>query len=116
MDRSRLRHRLDFYALEAKVIAKNALQGSSAFAAEERPRLDQARTDILTALPARDRQAAIAKLDRILECADLIEQRRFDAWNARRKADQMRYNAEADLQEAEIERLIVEISGHLGFH
>lgn len=108
MDRRKLRYRLEFLAHDAKAIAKNNIQGSRAFARDEQPRLARARVDILNALPA------TAKLDRIIECAEIIEQRRFESWQALRKADKIRLDAEADLKEAEIETLIVEISGHLG--
>ncbi|THV40557.1 hypothetical protein [Glycomyces buryatensis] len=114
MDRRKLRYRLEWFAQQAKVVAKSVLQGNNSYAAEERPRLDQARADVLEILPARDHKAAIANLDAIVEFAGIIEQYRWDAWNARRNADKMRYKAEADLQETEIERLIVEVSGHIG--
>lgn len=114
MDRSQLRYRTEWFAEQAKLVAKGVLQASRSFVEEERPRLAKARADVLDALPAGERRAAGPKLDAIVECADFIEQRRWDAWNANRKAEKMRCEAEADLKEAEIEGLIVDISGHLG--
>lgn len=114
MDNRKLRHRAEWLAQQAKIVAKSVANGNHAFAAEERPRLAKARADVLNLVSARDHKAVNPKLDRIIECATAIEQSRFKAWEARRKADQIRHSAEADLKEAEIESLIVEISGHLG--